>query len=302
LELTWVLKIRLAAAAVLGIVIIGILAFPLVEPADPYSVISLTAGQFTIEAVLILAALALVCGVLGFFVSWPHGKEIGIFAVPFGLSVWAIRTGSVANLIQSNPAVGQRHQIFAALKWEPLFWLAIVFLGFAGVYICQLIFKPENKLLPVTVKKEQKLNVYLRIVIALSLSVLLGKVCIDIFAQDVTFLIRHLGHFTGQPAIGQIVFGVFVSFLIVGFVVKKFLDLSYFWPIIATAFVTLFAVITSLSKTSLENLAENFPANFFPNVALAVLPIQLVAFGTIGAIAGYWSALRYQYWREHELE
>ncbi|MHC4132366.1 MAG: hypothetical protein ACYSSP_09825 [Planctomycetota bacterium] len=302
MELTWVLKIRLAAAAVLGIVIIGFLAFPLVQQPDPYSVISLTAGRFTIEAVLTLAALALVCGILGFFASWPYGKEIGIFAVPSGLSVWAIRTGSVANLIQSAPLFEQRLKIYNSMKWEPLFWLIIVLLGFVGVNICQMIFKPEHRPVPHITKKEQKLNVYVRIVVAVLASIVFGKICISVFVQDVTFVERNLGTFVGQPVVAQIVFGVFIAFLITAFLVTKFLDLGYIWPIIATAFVIPAAVVTSLSKSMMESLVEAFPANVFPDAALAVLPVQIVAFGTIGAIAGYWTALRYMYWREHEID
>jgi hypothetical protein len=300
LELTWVLKIRLTAAAVVGIIIIGFLAWPLVQPPSPYNVI--TFGQLTVEAVFTLAALALVCGILGFFATWPFGKEIGIFAVPFGLAIWALRTGSVANLIQANPSIEQRIQIYNALKFEPLFWLAIVMLGFAGVYICQMIFKPEHGPLPHITRSKQKLNTYLRMAIALVASIVLGKACISVFAQDVPFIVRNLGRFVGQPVIGQIVFGVFIAFGITGFVVTKFLDLGYMCPIIATAFVTPFAVYTSLSKNVLQELVDTFPANVFPDAALAVLPIQIVAFGTIGAITGYWTALRYMYWREHEIE
>jgi hypothetical protein len=302
LELTWVLRIRLAAAAVLGIVIIGFLAWPLVEPPGPFGVVSLTAGQFTIEAFLTLIGLGLVCGVLGFFASWPHGKEIGIFAVPFGLAVWAIRTGSVSNLIQSNPGLEQRLKIYSILKWESLMWLAMVLLGFAGVYICQMIFNPPKRPFPHITKAAQKLSIYLRIVIGLAVSVVFGKFCVSIFTQDVSFPNRYLGSFVGQPVIGQIVFGVFIAFLIVAFLVKKFLDIGYICPIIATAFVIHFAVYTSLSTNILDSLVESYPANVFSDAALAVLPIQMVAFGTIGAITGYWAALRYMYWREHEIE
>jgi len=28
----------------------------------------------------------------------------------------------------------------------------------------------------------------------------------------------------------------------------------------------------------------------------------MVAFGTIGSIAGYWMAIRYDYWRKHEIK
>lgn len=302
MELTWVLKIRLAAAAILGVIIIGFLAWPLAAPPDPFGLVSLTAGQFTIPTILILACLSFICGVLGFFASWPYGKEIGIFAVPAGLAVWAIRTGPLASFIQSNPGLEQRLQFYGRLKWESFFWLALVLLGFAAVHICQKVFKPPKKPLPHLTQQETKLHIALRVAIALAVSIVIGKACISIFVQDVPFLDPYLGTFVGRPVIGQVVFGIFVAFLIVGFIVRKFIGLGYIWPIIATAFITFYAVYASLSEDVLERLVERLPANVFSDAALAVLPIQIVAFGTIGAVTGYWAALRYQYWREHELE
>jgi len=74
---------------------------------------------------------------MGYFLSWPYGREIGILAVPAGLSLWAVKTGSIASLIQMNPTVNQRQAIFAAFKWEGLFWLALVAVGFVGVLTAQ---------------------------------------------------------------------------------------------------------------------------------------------------------------------
>jgi hypothetical protein len=52
----------------------------------------------------------------------------------------------------------------------------------------------------------------------------------------------------------------------------------------------------------LEYFVQRWPAMFFSNSVLAVLPIQIVTFGTLGAIAGYWIAVRYEDWHSHEVK
>ena len=130
-------------------------------------------------------------------------------------------------------------------------------------------------------------------------SSLIAQFCVNIFAQDVTLLDKSLGSVVAQPGVGQIVFAVFVSFGIAAFVVKKFLDVRYFWPIISTFFVTVFNL--SIYAKNVTYLAANWPAAFFSNAVVSVLPVEMVAFGTLGSIAGYWMAIRFDYWRKHEI-
>jgi hypothetical protein len=101
-----------------------------------------------------------------------------------------------------------------------------------------------------------------------------------------------------QPAIGQVVFAVLVSFGLAAFAVKKYLNVSYIWPTIASALVTAFAV--SAYGRQVQHLAQQWPATFFSNSVVSILPVQMVAFGTLGSIAGYWMAVRFDYWRKHE--
>ncbi len=99
----------------------------------------------------------------------------------------------------------------------------------------------------------------------------------------------------GQPAIGQIIFAVLVSFGLVAFAAKAFLDVSYIWPSIASGLVTALGITIYAKQNLLEHLVESWPAVFFSNPVISILPIQMVAFGTLGSIAGYWLAIRYNY-------
>ena len=112
---------------------------------------------------------------------------------------------------------------------------------------------------------------------------------------------NQLGSITAQPAIGQIVFAVMVSFGIAAFVVKKFLNASFFWPLIAGILVTAFGYSAQARGDILQYLVQNRPAGFFSNAVASILPVQIIAFGALGSVAGYWMAVRYNYWRKHEI-
>jgi len=290
MELSWPMKLRIAAAAAVGVVLIGILARPF---AEPFSRI----GAMGYKGSVVLVVLAFLSGLMAYFASWPYGREIGILAAPSGLAIWAVRSGSMAGLIQLNPTVGQRQELAASLQWEPVFWLAVVAAGFAGVMLGQKI-KPGKNFKEIRRKSKPGPGLYLNAIIALACSTLLAQIFIRIFAQDVRVFDKNLGSVVTQPAVGQIVFAVLLSFGLAAFIVQKFLNASYIWPSIASVFVTAFAL--GVYARQVQYLVPNWPATFFSNSVVSILPVQMVAFGTLGSVAGYWMAFRYDYWRKNE--
>ena len=298
MELSWTMKLRIAAAAVVGVVLVGIVAWPWEIPPEPFG--SILVRALTTSGIVTLFVMAFLAGLIGYFAAWPYGREIGILAVPFGLSVWAIRAGSTGALMQLNPALTQREAIFATLRWEPVFWLLVVLIGFGGVQL-GLKIQPSRKSENIQEKATHEYGKFFNGFIALIFSVLIAEFCIRILAQDVV-LSDASGSVVGQPPIGQIVFAVFVSFGIAAFVVKRFLNVGYLLPILGSSLVTAFSVTIYGKPSILSHVVEVWPAVFFPDSAMSVLPVQMVCFGTIGSIAGYWMALRYQYWRKHELK
>lgn len=290
MELSWLMKLRIAAAAAVGVLLVGIFARPFAEPFGAVKAMGSNGA-------VVLVVLAFVAGFVGYFVSWPYGREIGILAVPSGLVIWAVRSGTMAGLIQLNPTIAQRQALVASFKWEPFFWLVIVAAGFAGVLLAQKLV-PNNKL-ETHEKTKSGPGKYLNVIIAIICSGFIAQFCIRIVAQDVRISGGTLGSVIGQPAVGQVVFAVLASFGCAAFVAKKFLDVSYIWPSISSAFVT--AVIAVVYAKDIPYLVQNWPPAFFSNSVISVLPVQMVAFGTIGSVAGYWMAIRYEYWRKHEI-
>ncbi len=299
-ELSWQMKIRIGAAVAVGVLLIGVIGWPLGAPVEPFGVVSIFAGDISFGGVLVLLGLAFLAGFLGYFVSWPWGKEIGVLAVPAGLSVWAVRGGSMANLMLENSTTATRGQLFATLKWEPLFWLAVVAAGWAGVLVGQKLSrkKIQDKAQD---KTGSRSTAYLNAAAAFIGSGLIALFGIRILAQNVRAFDSKLGSVMAQPAVGQIAFAVLVSFGLAAFVVKKFLDADYIWPVIVSAFITAFGVIGYAGNGVLQHVVEHWPAIFFSNSIIAILPVQMVAFGTLGSVCGYWIAIRYTYWRKHEV-
>ena len=111
MELSWFMKLRITVAVAIGVVFIGFLAWPLVAPSDGVHIVTLFAGNLSIVGAISLMVLAFLVGVVAYFAAWPHGREIGILAVPAGLGVWAVRTDSVSSLLRSNSSVSHYQNV-----------------------------------------------------------------------------------------------------------------------------------------------------------------------------------------------
>jgi hypothetical protein len=297
MELSWTMKLRIVASAAVGVFFVSIVAWPWDTPPDPFG--SLLVQFLGIGGVVTLLIMAFLAGLIAYFAAWPYGREIGILAVPFGLTVWAVRVGNVAALVQQQPSLAQRQMLFTFMRLEPFFWLLVIVAGFAGVTLGQKI-RLGHKYQQIKEKDKLNPNKYLKTIIALVVSVVIAQFCISLFAQDVIISDNRLNSVVAQPAIGQIIFAVFVSFGIAAFVVKKYLNINYILPIISSCLITSFSIMIYAKPSQLSHLVEHWPAVFFSNVVVSILPIQMVTFGTLGSIGGYWMAVRYQYWREHE--
>jgi len=296
MELTWINKLRIAAVAALGIVVIGVLAWPLAAPEDP--MLPVRAWDISPAGSGMLLLLAFVLGFAGYFLAWPHGREIGILTVPFGLVIWAARSGPMRSLTQAYVEPFERAALIHSLRFEPVYWLLIVVAGFAGVLLAQYL-RPTAEH-AATIRKRKSyfgMNGYWDMLLAVAISVPVLQFSIGVFVQNLN-MSDNAG--AAQPAIGQIIFGVVAAFAVAGFAVKRFLNLGYVWPVVASIFAMALAEAVHYNAKAIQQFAEMRPATFFPHSIFAVLPVQLVALGTIGSVIGYWTAVRYDYWRRHE--
>jgi hypothetical protein len=295
-ELSWINKLRIGLVAVLGFAVIGILAWPLVAPGDPLAPVRSAGVSFL--GTIILLALAFGLGFIGYFVTWPHGREIGILTVPFGLAVWAARSGPMRVLTQAAPQPAEREALLHSLRFEPLYWLLILGAGFVGVIAAQRVRPASGPPLTLSrMKSYAKTDTVVAILVALMVSVLVAQFFLGAFGQNLPTSYKTAA---AQPATGQIVFAGMAAFAAAAFVAKKFFGVTYLWPAVASVFVIPFAQIAYCRGDTIQAFAETQPATSFPHAALTILPLQLVSLGAIGSVIGYWLAVQYDHWRTHE--
>ena len=294
--LSWLLKLRILAVVLLGMVVIGILAWPIVAPDEPGGIISMPGSA---GAVLLMVS-ALGVGFVAYFITWPSGTQIGVIAVPAGLAVWAVRSANVAHAMTNMGSAEQRVEFFSSLMPEPFFWLLIVACGFGGTLLARRVLAPSAgedadvpRMKPVS---KNPMN----IAAAILASAVIAFFVVSLLARDIGFSDEQLGHVTAQPSTGQIAFAVFVSFALAAFIVRNYPGVGFEWPAVSTAIVSTFGLALYSRGRIIEYLAVNWPANLFASAHSAILPLQMVSFGTLGAIAGFWLVESFETWRHQE--
>ena len=300
MELTWPIKLRIAAALIVGIVLLGILGWQMIEPDKSTGVLALLSGTISVVDIIACAALAFLAGFISYFLCKPHGRAIAVLAAPAGMVVWSLRTGSMTSLLQSGTSVEFRQTAYSSLRWESLLWLAIVAAGFIGVLAADKLTKRGKQQDDKDDKVKLNAASYLVPIASIIVSAVIARFCIGILAMDVTYFDVRFGQVVGQPATTQIAFAVITSFAASAFLLKLFLNSSYIWCVISTVPLT-FYIMTAYGKADVSRyMLDSWPAAFFSYPGAAILPIQMVVFGSIGAVIGYWNALQYQHWRQHE--
>jgi hypothetical protein len=230
----------------------------------------------------------------------PFGGQIGITAAPAGLAVWSLRSGSLSRIFQASPTAGERIKVYSLLKFEGFLWLAIAICGFLGAVLADKIFRRRPVELPDKIKPMFPLPWFLAIPISIIGSVFVANFLINILAIDVSYPDQKLGSITAQPANLQIAFAVLMSFAACGFLAKTVVGSKGFWSAIASAVVIYYSAISYGKSDVMVYLSSTWPANFYSKPVIAVLPIQLVSFGCLGAVWGYWLAVDYYLWRTQQ--
>jgi len=301
-NIPWLTRLRLVIVAAIGAAILGLTALPLIKPAAPLGAVTIFTGDITFVDAITCVILAYLAGFIAYFAAIPQGRQIAPLAAPAGLAVWALASGDMASLLRINHTIDQRRQLYAVMKWEAFFWLAILAAGYCGVLTAEKLHL--KKPLPTDTPKNSKPQPgkILSIATAIILTIVVAQIAISLFAQDVKTPDPELGFVVGQPATTQIAFAVVLAFAITAFLAKKFLNVSYIFCAIAAVGVSVFAVMICAKEDVMLHMAENWPVQFFTRSICAVLPIQMVTFAAFGSIAGYWIALKWTGWSHHPEE
>jgi len=298
MEMTWPMRLRILAVIAVGVLLVGRVAEPLVQPADPEGPITLYGGAISVAEMGICLALAVAAGALAFFLAWPFGWYLGPLAAPAGLCYLTLRSGTMFNLMLYHPTVAERQQVYAALSREGFFWLLVVAAGFAGTAAARALVRQQVP--PVPGQEDRGRGNMLNGVVCLLVSAAIGMAGISLLAQDVRIFDAQLGSVIGQPGRGQIAFASFVSFGVAAFVCKRFFDTHFSIPVVASSVAVYAGIVLFASKPDvLQYLVDTYAAAFFPRSICAVMPLQVVAWSVPGAMTGYWLAIQMEYNRRH---
>lgn len=282
-------RIRAVASLLIGIILVGWIGWPMVRPADPLGAITLVDSSITLVNILAICGLAFAAGLFAYLASWPKGPLTAPLAVPAGMSVWAFASGDMRTLLLYNSTLTERQQVYAALGWEGLFWLLPVIAGLLGVLAGWFIQK-RNNIPHFSADQLTRDGKLMWIAVSIAASFIIAQIVISILAQDVRQTDAQLGYVIGQPGKGQVAFAVFVAFLAAGMAAKYFAKTGYIIPTLCIGAVVYWAMHQAASPAVLETMAKNWSVAYFYRAICAILPLQMVTFGALGAFTGYQSA------------
>jgi hypothetical protein len=290
-NVNWLLRVRIIAAMSTGALIVAAAGYPLVKPEDPLGAISLFTGEISIFHGAILILLGFLAGVAGTLICYPFGRFLGPLSAPAGVATLAVTSGNLSQILLTNDTFQQRNAMYSSLRWELLFWLGICAAGYLGVLLTTRILGAKTIIAEQSVKIEKKANYWTNCGIAAVAAAAIVYFTIGIFAQDIPQFDENLGTVVGHPGHRQIVFGVFVSVALAGFVAKHLLKVHYIPVILGAAAIYIGTYTKFIGSDTLAYMVKTWPVYFFTNSIYAILPIQFAPFSVLGAITGFWISI-----------
>ncbi len=301
-NINWLMRVRAIAALAVGAILVGWFGWPLVRPDLPIGAVTLVGGSITLPGALLCVLLAFAAGFIAYFVSWPAGKIFAPYAAPAGLAIWAMAGGNMHQLLLEHYDLAQRAGLYAALRWEGLFWLLIVAAGYLGAVLGSRVAGRKIVMLgQFDSDSPQGVNILTNVLLAIVAAVAIGWFALGVFVQDIHQPDPQLGAVLGQPGNRQIAFGVFTTFCLAAYLVKHLLKIDYLPVAAASAVLTFMGSTLLLQGGRLAHLAENWPIAYFNHPVNAITPLQMVSFAVLGAITGYWIAVKFHHptWTAH---
>lgn len=289
----WLLRIRILLALCTGALIVGAGGYHFVKPADPLGAISLFTGEISTVDAVILLALGFTSGVVATLLCYPLGNVLAPYAAPTGVAVLALSSGSIKQLLLTHSELAPREALYHFMRWESLLWLGIAAAGYAGMLLATRLVHTKTIIADKTAPSENnKSAIWVNALIGVVVTAAVFKFVIGIFAQNVPAIDAQLGRVMGQPGNGQIAFGVFVTVGLAAFLVKRFLRV-HFIPVILGAILAYIVLLTQFAGSdTFEYMVKTWNPSFFTNAVYAIIPIQIASFSVLGAMTGYWIAIR----------
>ncbi|MCD4830291.1 MAG: hypothetical protein K8R02_00615 [Anaerohalosphaeraceae bacterium] len=297
LELSWIMRLRIASALAIGICLVGILGERFIAPLNPMDPTGLVSGNITIISIGYCCGLAFLAGLAAAAIATPFGRQIGPIAAPAGMCFWAIKTGSLASVFQGSASSAARVEAYSSMQLEGFVWLSIAAAGYLGSLAMSKVISHTRPVTQDKFKPAFKLPFFLVVVIAVCGTVFVADRIICLLARDVSYFDAQMGNVYGNPGNKQIALAIIAGFAVAAFLAKIAFGSDFLWSALAVIPLTYYTTMKYGNPEIAEYMSSTWPAMFFVRPAAAVLPVQIAAFGPLGAILGYWLAARFHTWR-----
>jgi hypothetical protein len=295
MEFNWFIRFRVAAAMLIGIILIAVFAGPKFYPYDPEGPVTFYEGSISVADFLFCAGLAFAAGFISFFVTYPYGAYIAPLAAPAGLAFLASH-GSMFSLMITHETLEKRQALYQAFRLEGFLWILLFLAGYAGVYLAWKVLGKSPPRVPANALISKKQNNIINIITGAAITGVVAFIIIAILAQDVRLQDKQLGTVVGQPGQAQIAFAVLVAFGVAAYLTKYYLHVHYLGPSVFSAvFVLIISVLFGVQSDITSHMLKTWPASFYPKAISAITPIQMVSFAVIGSIAGFWIAIKHKH-------
>jgi hypothetical protein len=293
-NIDWRLRVRILVTLGIGALLVGAVGYPLVQPSDPLGPISMFTGEISSSDIAILILLGLSSGAVAALACYPLGSVLGLFAAPAGVAVLALSGGSMRVLLLYNLAFEPRSRLYASLRWEMFLWLAVCVAGWLGTVLTARLIKAKTVIPGNNELQKVSSSALMNGLIGTIASAAVFYFTVGIFAQDLRQMDERLGSVVGLPGNGQIAFGVFVSVGLAAFAIKYLIKTDYYWAVLGAA-ITYFIMFTKISGSQdLKYLVSSWPIDYLKHSIFAITPVHFVPFSVLGAMTGYWIAIRTQ--------
>ena len=290
-EVSMSMKLRITLVIIVGGSIFGMCGWSLIAPSTNHGIISFVGGSITAINAMLLLAMAFATGYFTSTLTAGYDGKIAVSAVPVGLCICAVRGGYLTNYLSRFDEVQDMHRTYMSLSWESIYWISLVLVGILGAKLAERFAKGSTE------KGETAKNKALIVMVPLLVSLLIAYFGINILALAPRVFDQKFFTVLHQPLTGQIGFAVFITFVLAGYVCRHFIKSSYIYPLISSAIACFIFMNLSGNIKQLEYMNQKYASVFVAQPFAAILPIQFIAFGSLGAICGYWMSFLHEKWK-----
>ncbi len=275
------------------------------QPADPDLALTLTRDGGRVMAVLpALLALVIVVAAVGTAIGGRRVPEAGIFAAAVGLAALALRGGSMEVMLAylDSPAADARRRLMAAMALDALLWTLLLAAAWIAVILVQKwLWTPadaEPHADPRLPKKPAKA------------APAAAKAWADWWAAIVTgviaiFIIWMTAARTpvANVARGQVIASVAAGFYVGAFTARYFTGITKpHWYLLAVPAVALISYLCGYLYADMSWAENSMRFKYYadlvttpPHSLVRPLPVEYLAVGTAGVLAGIWSGTKVEH-------